>query len=90
MVFIFDFSRKNYNLKKNIFCNIENLVIVTPSEWLKKLVKQSILKEYRVNTIYNGVNTAVFRYRKESDIVKLFWVVGLILTMAGIFFGVWL
>lgn len=68
--YLFDFSRKNYNLKKNIFCNIENLVIVTPSEWLKKLVKQSILKEYRVNTIYNGVNTAVFRYRKESDIVK--------------------
>ena len=27
---------------------------------------------------------------KEQDIVKLFWVVGLILTMAGIFFGVWL
>lgn len=27
---------------------------------------------------------------KETDIVKLFWVVGLILTMAGVFFGVWL
>ena len=26
----------------------------------------------------------------ETDIVKLFWVVGLILTMAGIYFGVWL
>ena len=26
----------------------------------------------------------------EQDIVKLFWVVGLILAMAGIFFGVWL
>ena len=26
----------------------------------------------------------------ETDIVKLFWVIGLILTMAGIFFGVWL
>lgn len=26
----------------------------------------------------------------ERDIVKLFWVVGLILAMAGIFFGVWL
>ena len=26
----------------------------------------------------------------ESDIVKFFWVIGLILTMAGIFFGVWL
>lgn len=27
---------------------------------------------------------------KETDIVKLFWVIGLILAMAGIFFGVWL
>ena len=26
----------------------------------------------------------------EQDIVKLFWVVGLILTMAGIYYGVWL
>lgn len=26
----------------------------------------------------------------ESDIVKLFWVVGLLFTMAGIYFGVWL
>ena len=27
---------------------------------------------------------------KEQDIVKLFWIVGLILAMSGIFFGVWL
>lgn len=27
---------------------------------------------------------------EETDIVKLFWVVGLLLAMAGIFFGVWL
>lgn len=27
---------------------------------------------------------------KEQDIVKLFWVIGLILAMCGIFFGVWL
>ena len=27
---------------------------------------------------------------KEQDIVKLFWVVGLVLAMSGIFFGVWL
>ena len=26
---------------------------------------------------------------EETDIVKLFWVVGLILAMAGILFGVW-
>ena len=26
----------------------------------------------------------------ETDIVKLFWVIGLILTMAGIYYGVWL
>ena len=27
---------------------------------------------------------------KETDIVKLFWIFGLILAMAGIIFGVWL
>ena len=27
---------------------------------------------------------------EETDIVKMFWAVGLILTMAGVFFGVWL
>ncbi len=27
---------------------------------------------------------------EETDIVKLFWAIGLVLTMAGIFFGVWL
>ena len=27
---------------------------------------------------------------KEQDIVKLFWVIGLVLAMGGIFFGVWL
>ena len=26
----------------------------------------------------------------EKDIVKLFWVIGLVLAMGGIFFGVWL
>jgi len=26
----------------------------------------------------------------ETDIVKLFWVVGLLLAMSGIIFGVWL
>ena len=27
---------------------------------------------------------------KEPDIVKMFWIVGLILSMGGIIFGVWL
>jgi len=27
---------------------------------------------------------------EERDIVKLFWTVGLVLAMGGIFFGVWL
>lgn len=27
---------------------------------------------------------------KEQDIVKLFWIIGLVLAMSGIFFGVWL
>ena len=26
----------------------------------------------------------------ETDIVKMFWTIGIILTMAGIYFGIWL
>ncbi|HIQ64592.1 MAG TPA: phospho-N-acetylmuramoyl-pentapeptide-transferase, partial [Candidatus Faecenecus gallistercoris] len=27
---------------------------------------------------------------KETDIVKLFYVIGLLLAMAGIYFGIWM
>lgn len=56
------FSRvkQNYNIKQKCFTNIPNMTLVTPSEWLANLVKQSFLKEYPIKVVYNGINTTTF------------------------------
>lgn len=58
---LLDFSRRNYRLKKSVFRGIQNLVVVTPSKWLKENVKQSFLSEYPVKVVNNGIDLSVFR-----------------------------
>lgn len=57
----FDFSRRNWKQKKKAFDGVENMILVTPSQWLADLVKQSYMKNYPVKVIHNGVDTKVFR-----------------------------
>lgn len=61
-----DKSRMMYKKKKEWFTGVENMIIVTPSVWLKDLVQQSMLKEYKVKVIPNGINTEVFKPRKSD------------------------
>ena len=56
-----DNSKENYILKKEIFNNIENMIIVTPSNWLTNIVKESFLGKYPVKTIYNGIDLNTFK-----------------------------
>lgn len=70
---ILDKSKENYDKKKSLFTGINNLEIITPSNWLACLVKQSFLNEYKIMTKYNMVDKAVFKpvqshFRKEHDI----------------------
>lgn len=60
---IIDKSRRNYNLKRDLFVANNNLHIVAVSEWLTSLIKKSFFKEKDIKTIVNGVNTDVFRFR---------------------------
>ena len=55
-----------YELKKEWFNVVENLTLVTPSKWLANLTRESFLKEYPVQVIYNGINLEVFK-PTESD-----------------------
>lgn len=64
-----DHSAENYARKKELFTGIERLHIVTPSQWLANLVKESFLKEYPVTVIHNGIDTSVFK-PTESDFRK--------------------
>ncbi len=56
-----DSSTRNYIKKKELFSNIPNLTLITPSVWLKEIVTQSFLGEYPVKTIYNGIDLTVFK-----------------------------
>ena len=53
--------KSNFNRKKDIFNNVENVILITPSKWLKKEVEKSYLKDYPIEVINNGVDTNVFK-----------------------------
>lgn len=55
-----------WNKKKAMFTGVEDMTIVTPSQWLADLVKESFLKEYPVQVLNNGIDLNVFSPR-ESD-----------------------
>lgn len=61
-----DRSMAMWQLKKEWFSNVKDLTIVTPSQWLAGLVKQSFLKDYPVRVINNGIDLSVFK-PVESD-----------------------
>ena len=61
-----DRSRYNWKKKQTIMKGIPNLIIVTPSNWLAGLVKESFLSEYRVEVIHNGIDTSQFHPMKND------------------------
>lgn len=56
-----DNSKRNFNDKKLLFSSLKNIVIVTPSDWLKRYVKESFLSEKKIIRIYNGIDLNVFK-----------------------------
>ena len=61
-----DNSRYMYRLKKEMFTGIRNLTIITPSQWLAGLVKESFLKDYPVKIINNGIDLDTFKPTQGS------------------------
>ena len=64
-----DCTRSVWKKKKKMFEGLENLTIVTPSDWLASLVKESFLGSYPVRVINNGIDLSVFR-PQASDFRK--------------------
>jgi putative colanic acid biosynthesis glycosyltransferase len=58
---LIDSSKRMYQLKKKWFTGVENMTLVTPSEWLAGLAKQSFLKDYPIRVINNGIDLEVFK-----------------------------
>ena len=65
-----DTTKKEYRLKKNLFTDLNNLTIITPSIWLKELVKKSFLKQYDVKVINNGIDLNIFKPQHDNKILE--------------------
>lgn len=62
----FDKSKRNYLRKRKLFSSLDNMTIITVSQWLKLRVEQSFLNKYETLVINNGIDLSAF-YPKESD-----------------------
>lgn len=61
-----DRTKTMWKLKRKWFCGVENMTLVTPSQWLADQVSQSYLREYTTKVILNGIDLTVFD-RKENS-----------------------
>ncbi len=52
---------RNYDKKQRLFNSIENMTIVTPSEWLQRQVSLSYLKDKKTIAIQNGIDLDIFK-----------------------------
>ncbi|HTP66781.1 MAG TPA: glycosyltransferase, partial [Geobacteraceae bacterium] len=62
-----DSSAQLWQDKKSIY-ERSRLHIVTPSQWLKDKVEGGILKEHPVTLIHNGVDTGIFKPRRDVQL----------------------
>ena len=72
-----------FDRKKRLFTMLpsERMFLITPSQWLADLVKQSFLGKYNVKVVHNPVNTDVFKptpsdFRGRYGIGNRFMVLG--------------
>lgn len=66
-------AAKNFQQKKQAFTGVRDLTIITPCKWLSDVVKNSYLKDYPVEVVYNTIDTNVFKptesnFRKENQL----------------------
>lgn len=66
----FDFSSRNFLLKKQYLTKIPNMFLVPVSNWLNKLVSESFLSLYKTKVINNGINTDLFKPTNDKSIIN--------------------
>ena len=64
---VIDRSKEHFELKEQLFGGCKNLTIVPVSDWMAGFVRQSFLKEKRIEVIKNGVDLNVFKPSKDSN-----------------------
>lgn len=62
--------KDNFERKRNAFIGVKKMTIITPSQWMANLVKQSFLSKYPILVYYNVVNKEVFKITPGNFKVK--------------------
>lgn len=65
-----DRSRQNYALKKKLFTSFPTtqLTFVTVSDWMRREMSHSFVKDYRYQLIHNGIDTTIFKPEAQGDV----------------------
>lgn len=68
---LIDNSWNNYNLKKKLFTSLDSrLHLITVSQWLLSLVKESFLSGVHSEVIYNGINTNIYKPNNNNSFIS--------------------
>jgi glycosyltransferase involved in cell wall biosynthesis len=67
---IFDRSKENFLMKKQLFSNLPNLTLVPVSNWLNSFVKKSFLNTIPTQVIHNGLDMNKFKPRPFTNLKK--------------------
>lgn len=81
----FDRSKTLFLRKKKLFSGLD-MTIVTPSQWLAELVKESFLKDYPVKVIHNGIDLKIFK-PTPSDFRERYGIPAAKSVLLGVAFG---
>lgn len=60
----------NFNKKKKTYEILGDCIIVTPSNWLGNLIKNSFLNKHEVVVIPNGIDTSVFKPTYDEEVLQ--------------------
>lgn len=60
---LFDTSKLLFNQKKKLLIPLQNMRLVTVSEWLAGVTKQSFLRTKQIDVVSNGIDISIFRIK---------------------------
>ncbi|MBO5746189.1 MAG: glycosyltransferase, partial [Clostridia bacterium] len=75
-----DNSVLNYKLKKKLFTSLDDVTLITPSQWLADVTKQSFMGKYNVIPVPNGIDLEVFK-PTEGDFRQRYGLEGKVIVL---------
>lgn len=65
-----DSSSRNFNDKRRLFTSVDDMTIVTVSDWMREEMSRSFLKDCQFKVVHNGVDLNVFNVGADSSEVR--------------------